>query len=58
MSEDLENVENPEEIDNIIVLNDDEGNDVQFEFLDLIEYEDEEYVVLLPVEEDEQDSGV
>lgn len=57
MSEDLENVENPEEIDNIIVLNDDEGNDVQFEFLDLIEYEDEEYVVLLPVEEDEQDSG-
>ena len=57
MSEDLENVENPEEIDNIIFLNDDEGNDVQFEFLDLIEYEDEEYVVLLPVEEDEQDSG-
>lgn len=57
MSEDLENVENSEEIDNIIVLNDDEGNDVQFEFLDLIEYEDEEYVVLLPVEEDEQDSG-
>lgn len=57
MSEDLENVENSEEIDNIIVLNDDEGNDVQFEFLDLIEYEDEEYVVLLPVEEDEEDSG-
>lgn len=57
MSEDLENVQNSEEIDNIIVLNDEEGNDVQFEFLDLIEYEDEEYVVLLPVEEDEEDSG-
>jgi len=57
MSEDLENVQNTEEIDNIIVLNDEEGNDVQFEFLDLIEYEDEEYVVLLPVEEDEEDSG-
>lgn len=56
MSEDLENVENSEEVDNIIILNDEEGNDVQFEFLDLIDYEDEEYVVLLPVEE-EEDSG-
>src|SRR5574344_327011 len=57
MSEDLENVENSEEIDNIIVLNDEQGNDVQFEFLDLIEYEDEEYVVLLPVEAEDDDSG-
>ena len=42
-----------EDIDNIIVLNDENGNEVQFEFLDLIEYDSEEYVVLLPVEEDE-----
>ena len=47
MSEDTNN----EELDNIIVLNDEEGNEVEFEFLDLIEYEGEEYVVLLPVEE-------
>ena len=40
-----------EEMDNIIVLNDEEGNEVEFEFLDLIEYEGEEYVVLLPAEE-------
>lgn len=44
-----------EEIDNIIVLNDEDGNEVQFEFLDLIEYDSEEYVVLLPVEEDDED---
>ena len=46
-----------EELDNIIVLNDEDGNEVQFEFLDLIEYDDEEYVVLLPMEESEEDSG-
>ena len=52
MSEDTNN----EELDNIIVLNDEDGNEVEFEFLDLIEYEGEEYVVLLPVEESE-DAG-
>ena len=46
-----------EELDNIIVLNDEEGKEVQFEFLDLIEYEDEEYVILLPIEENEEDAG-
>ena len=44
-----------DELDNIIVLNDEDGNEVQFEFLDLIEYEEEEYVVLLPVEESNED---
>ena len=38
------------ELDNIITLNDEEGNEVEFEFLDLIEYDGEEYVILLPVE--------
>jgi len=54
---DFENNE-MEELDNIIVLNDEEGNEVQFEFLDLIEYEEEEYVVLLPVEEEEDSEEV
>lgn len=45
-----ERMEN-EEVENIIVLNDEEGNEVEFEFLDLIEYEGEEYAVLLPLEE-------
>lgn len=51
MSEDMNNIPENEEMDNIIVLNDEEGNEVEFEFLDLIEYEGEEYVVLLPAEE-------
>ena len=47
-----------EELDNIIVLNDEDGNEVQFEFLDLVELDNEEYVVLLPVtEEGEEDDG-
>ena len=47
-----------EELDNIISLNDEEGNEVQFEFLDLVELDDEEYVVLLPVtEEGEEEEG-
>ena len=38
-----------DELDNIIELNDEEGNVVNFEFLDLVELDGEEYVVLLPV---------
>lgn len=38
--------------DNIIILNDDEGSEVEFEFLDLIPYRSKEYVVLLPTSED------
>ena len=41
-----------EELDNIVTLNDENGEEVKFEFLDLVEYNGEEYVVLLPVEED------
>lgn len=40
-----------EEFDNKIILNDEVGNEVEFEFLDLIEYQDEEFVVLLPCDE-------
>ena len=49
-----ENFNGEEEFDNIISLNDENGN----EFLDLVEYEGEQYVVLLPVlEEGEEDDG-
>lgn len=61
MSEDVnnipENMEEGEELDNIVVLNDEDGNEVEFEFLDLIEYEGESYVVLLPTDEDEEGAG-
>ena len=46
-----------DEDSNIIYLNDENGNDVKFEFLDLIEYESEQYVVLLPAEDNEEDNG-
>lgn len=46
------------ELDNIVVLTDEEGNEVQFEFLDLVELDEQEYVVLLPITEDgEEDEG-
>ena len=50
-------MENEELDDNIVVLNDEEGNEVQFEFLDLVELDDEEYVVLLPVTEEGEEEG-
>ena len=46
-----------EELDNIIVLNDEDGNEVNFEFLDLVELDGEEYVILLPTDEDEEEAG-
>lgn len=47
-----------EELDNIVILNDEEGNEVKFEFLDLVELDEEEYVVLLPVTaEGEEEEG-
>ena len=58
MSEDINTPNNGEEMDNIIVLNDENGNEVKFEFLDLIEYEGEEYIILLPTEEGEDNDEV
>lgn len=60
MSEDINNTpNNGEELENIIILNDEDGNEVRFEFLDLIELNNEEYVVLLPVVEEgeEEEEG-
>lgn len=37
---------------NIIVLTDDEGNDVEFEFLDTVEYDGDEYIILMENVED------
>jgi uncharacterized protein YrzB (UPF0473 family) len=45
-------------IDNIITLTDEEGNDIRFEFLDLINYKQKEYVVLLPCDEPEDGAEV
>ena len=44
----------PDEEIETIILNDENGEEVEFEFMDLISYEGEEYVVLLPVEDCEE----
>lgn len=43
----------PEEEVSILTLTDENGQDVEFEYLDVIEYEGKEYLVLLPVDEEE-----
>ena len=40
-----------EAFSNIIILQDEEGNDVEFQFIDTIEYNENEYVVLMPMED-------
>jgi len=42
-----------EEESNIISLIDENGAEVDFEYMDCIEYEGKEYLALLPVEEDD-----
>lgn len=52
---DMEILNDEMQEDSIIVLTDDEGNDQEFEFLDLVEYENEEYIVLIPAEEESEE---
>ena len=42
-----------EEDESILTLTDENGVETEFEYLDCIEYEGKEYLVLLPVESDE-----
>ncbi|MBR2704139.1 MAG: DUF1292 domain-containing protein [Clostridia bacterium] len=41
--------------DNLFILNDEDGNELKFEFLDLIELENENYVVLYPLENEKEE---
>lgn len=50
-NDEFEGMEDFDELDNKIILNDEDGNEVEFEFLDVVEVDGTEYVVLLPVEE-------
>ena len=47
-----ENIMEMEEEVSILTLTDENGNDVNFEYLDSIEYQGKEYLVLMPEEED------
>lgn len=50
-NEDMQEVYEPE----IVVLQDNEGNEVEFELLDVVEYEGEEYIVLIENNEEAED---
>ncbi|KPU44950.1 hypothetical protein OXPF_14280 [Oxobacter pfennigii] len=41
------------EAENIITLLDDEGNEVECEVIDMFEFEEKEYIVLLPADEED-----
>ena len=47
-----ENILNEEEEVSILTLTDENGEDVEFEYLDCIEYQDKEYLCLMPVEDE------
>ena len=42
-----------EEETSILTMTDENGQDVDFEYLDCIDYQGKEYLVLMPVDEDE-----
>lgn len=42
----------PEEEINILTLTDENGNDIDFEYLDVIEYQGKEYLILMPAEDE------
>ncbi len=60
-NDELDVVENgevdPIDDENVFSLTDENGNASNFEFLDLIEYEGEQYVVLLPADSEEENDG-
>ena len=47
----MEELINEEEV-SILTLTDENGEDVEFEYMDCIEYEGKEYLVLIPVEDE------
>ncbi|MBQ5545443.1 MAG: DUF1292 domain-containing protein [Clostridia bacterium] len=55
MSDETKDIFDEEEQDNLVYLCDDEGNEAAFEYLDSIEYEGDEYVVLISADEEEDE---
>ncbi|MBQ7549339.1 MAG: DUF1292 domain-containing protein [Clostridia bacterium] len=52
MADKLENYDGEiEDLDSLVTLTDEDGKETEFEFLDLIEYRDRQFVVLLPTDE-------
>ena len=53
--DDNKNIPMEDEEVTILTLHDDEGNEDQFELLDLVDYQDKQYIVLFPVEDDDME---
>ncbi len=51
----MSDIQNEIQDENIITLTDDEGNDVEFFLLDVVEYKDEDYMVMIPLDGDDED---
>ena len=49
---DMENIVSEEEEVSVLTLTDENGAEVEFEYLDCIDYQGKEYLVLLPMEEE------
>ena len=47
-----------EEDDDIVILEDEDGNAVTFRFLELVTVDAKPYAILLPQDEDDEDAGV
>ena len=46
----MDNKKLPEEDSNILTLTDEQGNELKFDYLDVIEHDGKEYIFLLPAE--------
>ena len=46
---------NENTLDNVVKLTDQDGNDVYFELLDFVEYQEQAYIVLLPADEESEE---
>lgn len=55
MSEENFDIFDEEELNNLVYLCDDEGNEMAFEYLDCVEYHGEEYVLLISTDEDDDE---
>lgn len=44
--------------DDLLVLEDEDGNTIEFQFLEMVTVDNKPYAVLMPLEDDEDDGGV
>lgn len=44
--------------DDLIVLEDEDGNTIEFQFLEMVTVDSKPYAVLMPLEDDDEDAGV